>query len=696
MNRIGPYIVIDRIASGGMGEIYLAKLQREAGFEKLVAVKRILPHLAHDPGFVRMFEAEARLSALLTHRNIVQVYDFGRSESDTYLAMEFVDGFNLRAIQDMGSESNQLLPMSLALSVAASTARALDYAYRREGADGEMMQIIHRDVSPQNILVSVEGEVKVADFGLAKALQMDATTLSGELKGKLNYMSPEQVRGEPLDTRADIFSLGAVLYELLARQRLYPRGMVVRVLLGVVENADYKPLSTVAPDIPESVQRVVARCLQPRRENRYESAREMANELDQVISGLGLAEPTYKLADHVRLFDAHRPLAKILSKDKTLVGQRPIVSREKSGPSSVSKLAADGEGRTPTAETRAEIPRPGMDASRSLVSKVRTETLRQRTGRPRLPLALVTILLVVVGLVVWLRFVDTGVSEPTPPVGAKSAEPVALGTAPEVLKPPIDAGVSVPLETKLIIEGPPEGAKCFVWDKLRDTKLDSQDCAKEWSVSAGPHTVVVTAETYQDWRKDVEVKAGETLRVQATLQATPLRPCDLRVETTPPGARVLVDGEPAKDSSPVQLTALSAGSHTIEITLAGHRSLVRNVICDRTTPPLLTVAMNPLEITVVIRGAKHTMRPGATWSTATRFGDVRATFRVVARGKGVTVTVNTTPYASIAVGGRPLEPVPLKFRVALGASKRLRFVREGKQVGRLTIKVAEADKGVPR
>jgi|GEM_PF-6988417 serine/threonine protein kinase len=679
-----------------MGEIYLAKLQREAGFEKMVAVKRILPHLAHDPGFVRMFEAEARLSALLTHRNIVQVYDFGRSESDTYLAMEFVDGFNLRAIQDMGDECNQLLPMSLALSVAASTARALDYAYRREGADGEVMHIIHRDISPQNILVSVEGEVKVADFGLAKALQMDATTLSGELKGKLNYMSPEQVRGEPLDTRADIFSLGAVLYELLARQRLYPRELAVRVLLGMVESADYKPLGTVAPDIPESVQRVVTRCLQPRRENRYESAREMANELDEVISGLGLAEPTYKLAAHVRLFDAHRPLAKIMAKDETLVPQRPIVSREKLGSSSVTSFAGDVDGRTPTAETRAEIPRPGSDASRSLVSKAHTETMPVKGGRQRLQLVLATILLVAVGVVLWLRFADIGVSEPTPPVETKSVQPIVVGAQSEVLKPPLDAGVTVPLETKLVIEGAPEGAKCFVLDKLRDTKLDSQDCSKEWSVSAGPHTVVVTAETYKDWRKDVEVKAGETARVQATLQVAPLRPCDLRVETTPPGARVLVDGEPANRSSPVQLNGLSAGPHTIEIKMAGYRSVVRSVTCDRTSPPTLTVALNPVEITIVIRGAKHTMRPGGTWSTATRFGNVRATFRVVARGKGVTVAVNAIPYASIAVGGRPLEPVPLKFRVPLGASRRLRFVREGKQVGRLTIKVSETVEDVPR
>ncbi len=222
-DRFGQYEILERIASGGMAELYRARRSGVEGFQKIVAIKKILPHLADNEGFIAMFADEAKLAAQLNHPNIVHIYDLGKIEAGGYfIAMEHVEGRDLRAILESARELGMPLPVPLAVYVASKVASALDYAHRRRDGDGRDLHIVHRDVSPQNILISYEGDIKLCDFGIAKAASKVSQTESGALKGKIQYMSPEQAWGKPIDRRSDLFSLGTVLYELLTEQKLFP------------------------------------------------------------------------------------------------------------------------------------------------------------------------------------------------------------------------------------------------------------------------------------------------------------------------------------------------------------------------------------------------------------------------------------------------------------------------------------------
>src|SRR6185436_8888651 len=212
-HKLGRYELIRRLAVGGMAEIYLARLPGVGleGFEKLVVIKRILPQHALDPELLRMFLDEARLSATLTHPHVTEVYDFGTDGEAPFFAMEYVLGSNLRELMKAHAAP---LPLAQAVGIVAAAAAGLHYAHEKRGPGGEPLHIVHRDVSPSNVLVSYDGAVKVSDFGIAKWTLQRTQTQEGALKGKFAYMSPEQCRGKPLDARSDVFALGTILYEL--------------------------------------------------------------------------------------------------------------------------------------------------------------------------------------------------------------------------------------------------------------------------------------------------------------------------------------------------------------------------------------------------------------------------------------------------------------------------------------------------
>ncbi|HEY6065072.1 MAG TPA: protein kinase, partial [Thermoanaerobaculia bacterium] len=246
-DRFGQYELLERIASGGMAELFRARRSGVEGFQKIVAIKKILPHIADNDEFITMFADEAKVAAQLNHPNIVHIYDLGKIESGGYfIAMEYVEGTDLRTILRSGRELELPLPTSLAVYIASKVASALDYAHRRRDARGEELRIVHRDVSPQNILISYEGEIKLCDFGIAKADRKVSRTESGSLKGKLQYMSPEQAWGKPIDHRSDLFSLGAVLHEMLTGERLF-RGDSDMTVLELVRKADVPPPSRINP-----------------------------------------------------------------------------------------------------------------------------------------------------------------------------------------------------------------------------------------------------------------------------------------------------------------------------------------------------------------------------------------------------------------------------------------------------------------
>ncbi|HZX42028.1 MAG TPA: serine/threonine-protein kinase, partial [Myxococcaceae bacterium] len=213
--RLGKYQLLRKLATGGMAEVFLAKTDGPMGFEKLLVIKRILPHLAEDPQFVEMFLAEAKLAARLNHPNLVQLFDFGEAEGSYFIAMEYIDGATLRLL--LARSRDLRSPMSLALGarIVSLAAEGLAYAHDfRDQVTDEPLHLVHRDVSPDNILIGRSGAVKLVDFGIAKARGQNHHTQAGTVKGKVAYMAPEQLRGEPLDRRVDLYALGVVLYEL--------------------------------------------------------------------------------------------------------------------------------------------------------------------------------------------------------------------------------------------------------------------------------------------------------------------------------------------------------------------------------------------------------------------------------------------------------------------------------------------------
>ncbi|HEX6202058.1 MAG TPA: serine/threonine-protein kinase, partial [Thermoanaerobaculia bacterium] len=280
--RFGHYTLLDRIAVGGMAEVWKARMSGVEGFQKTVAIKRILPHMNDDADFVDMFIDEAKLAAQLNHPNITHIYDLGKIGDDYYIAMEFVDGRNLRAILNESRRKALPLPVGFALVVASRLASGLDYAHRKRDFDGRDLELVHRDVSPQNVLISTDGDIKLCDFGISKAVAKVSQTETGALKGKLQYMSPEQAWGRPVDPRSDIFSLGALTFEMLTGERLFTGDSEISVLEAVRECRVRGPRQ-VNPEVPESVDAVVRKALEREPADRYPTAGSLQQALEEVL-----------------------------------------------------------------------------------------------------------------------------------------------------------------------------------------------------------------------------------------------------------------------------------------------------------------------------------------------------------------------------------------------------------------------------
>jgi serine/threonine protein kinase len=285
--QFGKYYLLERVNVGGMAEVFKAKAYGVEGFERLVAVKRILPNIAEDEEFITMFIDEAKIAVQLTHANIAQVFDLGRVEDSYFIALEYVQGKDLRAIFDRcRQQGSDPMPIAQACFAVMKVCEGLDYAHNKRDPQGREMHLVHRDVSPQNVLVSYEGEVKLIDFGIAKAIGKASQTQAGILKGKFGYMSPEQVRGLPIDRRSDVFSVGIVLYEMLTGERLFV-GESDFSTLEKVRNVEILPPTAYNRRIPEELERIVLKALAKDVEDRYQNAIDLHDELQAFVYTAG-------------------------------------------------------------------------------------------------------------------------------------------------------------------------------------------------------------------------------------------------------------------------------------------------------------------------------------------------------------------------------------------------------------------------
>jgi serine/threonine-protein kinase len=351
---IGKYKLVRLIAAGGMAEVYLARQAGAAGFQKLVCLKRILPHLARDKQFVEMFLNEARLAARLDHPNIVSIFDLGEANGNYFIAMEFIDGPSLRAVAKRAQERGERLPIAEIVKIVSMAASGLHYAHELAGDDGKPLGLVHRDISPDNVLVHRNGAAKVVDFGIAKAANSGGLTRTGTLKGKVAYMPPEQLRGDPLDRRADVFALGVVLYEMIAGQRPWEGDSEVS-LIGKIITEEPLPLSRARPDAPAGLSAVIDRSLAKEREARYASCHDLQTDLEALLVTLGQNITAARISDFAKAY-----AEQAAAPDESTGAAMQALEAEMNGTGPVAPLPRRAPPRRPEAPTMA-LPPPARD-----------------------------------------------------------------------------------------------------------------------------------------------------------------------------------------------------------------------------------------------------------------------------------------------------------------------------------------------
>ncbi len=298
--------ILARLAKGGMAELFLARATSAAGVARFVVLKRVLRERAHDFRFLQMFLEEARLAAQLQHPNIAQVYEVGRLGDSYFFTMEYVHGESVRAVLQRSTQAQRPVPLACVLSIVAGAAAGLHHAHDRIGIDGKPLGIVHRDVSPSNLMVGYEGHVKVVDFGVAKATASENLTSSGTVKGKISYLSPEQAIGKPLDRRSDVFSLGIVFWELLTGQRLYKRDSDFLAMRAIVDDPP-RPPSSLRSDVPGAIDAVVLRALAKDPAERYQTAHELHEAIELAAQTIGSSITSAVLARYLLDLFGPRP-----------------------------------------------------------------------------------------------------------------------------------------------------------------------------------------------------------------------------------------------------------------------------------------------------------------------------------------------------------------------------------------------------
>jgi len=303
---IGKYEVLQRLAAGGMAEIFLARMVGVLGFDKLVVIKRILPHLAQRNDFIQMFLDEARIATTLNHANIVATHEVGVHGKSYFMVMEYLAGEDVRSVvRRIGRSDGARLPIEHALNIAVAVAAGLQYAHEKKDRDGKPLEIVHRDVTPQNVIVTYDGAVKLLDFGIAKASNRINETRSGSFKGKVPYMSPEQCRGEPLDRRSDIFSLGILLHEMTLCRRLFRGETDFQILKQIAEGPIVRPRD-IDPTYDARLSAIVMKALERDRTRRFQTARELQEALEELAHDMRLRLSPLALADYMQALFADK------------------------------------------------------------------------------------------------------------------------------------------------------------------------------------------------------------------------------------------------------------------------------------------------------------------------------------------------------------------------------------------------------
>lgn len=573
MERFGRYVLLERVAHGGMAEVFRAASVGADGFAKLLAIKRILPHLAAEKAFVTMLVDEAKIAATLAHPNILQVLDLGRVGPVYFIAMEFVAGQALNHVVAGALRQGFRLPPAFTMFVVGQALRGLAYAHDKLDTTGKPMGIIHRDVSPQNIMVGYDGSVRLADFGIAKAAERSTQTLTGSLKGKPAYMSPEQVQGKSIDQRVDVYAMGVVLHELVAMRRMRKAQTDVQILMDVAKG-EFPTFEQLGVTLPSDAAEVVYRALSMEPEGRWPTATAFADACDEVCRHHGWHFTQQQVAQVMgKLFP--KELERELSAQTKFQALVNDLAGAQTGEISQILQRADGPGHgqdqaTPTpgssgVATLVTPPPPGDSALSGIRQVLPTEVTlspvpppAQAGARHALMGALGAMLLVLAlggGALLWMR----GGGE------SHGSGQLIISTQPP--------GASVTVGGKQLA-----GVTPLVADNLPD----------------GPVELVAQMPGMLPLKDVVQVQAGNARKVSLVLQP---RVAQVRVITSPAGAHVSVNGA-AAGSAPVLVDVKGPGPATVRVEMAGYIPANRQIDVD--DPPA------QVELTLVRRESKDT------------------------------------------------------------------------------------------
>ena len=433
--RLGRYELLEQLGEGGMGAVWLARLSGTGGFEKLCIVKTVLPSIAKDADFVSRFLHEGRVLTQLAHSNIAQVLDMNEEDGQLFLALEYVAGVDLSRLHEQLRASGEAMPVPLAVALAAQAAEGLGAAHRRTALDGTPLNIVHRDVSPHNLMVSFEGEVKVIDFGIARSEARSKHTAQPTVMGKLGYMAPEQASGEALDHRADQYALAIVLWELLANQPMIKRGTLTEMVVAMA-NPVLRPLGPLRAEVPASLEAVVMKALSRQPEARFESTDAFGAALHTELLELGPPPSKAQLGEYVRTrcAQAYTAERQLLTRVSTVRGLNtptdPLGATAIRGATELSTPAASQPMTVPSRPAVRPSPAPVMLNAAKEVPAMKSEpplsTSELRAATPkRSPVVLVLGVVAVAAIGAALFF--------------------ALRPGPEPVAAAVDAGVAAPV-----------------------------------------------------------------------------------------------------------------------------------------------------------------------------------------------------------------------------------------------------------
>jgi serine/threonine protein kinase len=526
--QFGRYLLKHLVAEGGMAEIYLAEARGPEGFSKVVALKRMLPHLGKQNEFVTMFLDEARLASGLSHPNVVQVFDFGEFAGSYYIAMEYLAGENLGQVVKQSYASGRPPPVQAMLQILVGACDGLHYAHEFS-EHGVPLRLVHRDVSPSNLMVTYQGGIKVLDFGIARALgRQQENTQTGVVKGKFPYCSPEQLRGKELDRRSDVFALGCVAWELFTGMRLFRRDTEVLTCQAVL-NEEALPPSQFRTDLPAGVDRIVLKALEKDRERRYATCLELRKELEVLFSG-----PPARLDEYmVELFGEAR------------AAERMTPDSDAKKVPTAADMAQQGSNPPITVPKPVESSGSGDAATRTVAPLLEGELVRPAPGpRTALKVGAGVFLAGVLGLAVY------------------SLRPKEEVQPPRVVETVPDAGgaaAAAPSPAALVIDTRPQGAAIEVAGKA----LDAVSPTTVTGLAAGTVEVRVTLAGYRPLVHQVVLEAGGKSNVLLPLERLETK----LVVNAPEGARLFVD---KADRGEMRSLPVEPGSHAVKVTLAGH------------------------------------------------------------------------------------------------------------------------------